>query len=291
MLIRDALVQFLVQLQADGRSTHTQAQYRRHLTLLASWAASEGLSGDIEDLSHQDIARFLSATVARTRADGRPKLQTSLNALRSSLRAFFAFANGAGWTSTNPARLARRAVCAGAPPRALSEAEEDRLLAVLAAAQEPEERRDAVLFRLLLRAGLRLGSALALDVGDLDLVEGVATIRAKGGRVERVFLPAVTRQELAEFLADRRSGPVFASQAGRRLSPRHVQRRFAAIKERAKLPLSASPHTLRHSFATRLLEKTADLSLVQKALGHRSTSSTSIYARVSDLKLREAIGA
>ena len=156
MLLTAALDQFLVQLQADGRSAHTAAQYRRHLALLARWCALEGLSGNVEDLGHQDLARFLGSPVARTRPDGRPKLQTSTNALRSSVRAFFAYAHGAGLTTVNPARLVRRAVCGGPPPRALTEAEEGRLLAILTAADGPEARRDSVLFRILLRAGLRL---------------------------------------------------------------------------------------------------------------------------------------
>lgn len=291
MHLREALDQFLIQLQADGRSGHTVAQYRRHLNLLARWCASEALSCNVEDFDHQDLARFLGSTPARTRSDGRPKLQTSVNALRSSIRAFFVYAHGAGATATNPARLIRRALTGGAPPRALTPAEEGKLLSVLAAAEGPEGSRDGVLFRLLLRAGLRLGSALGLDVNDLDLTEGVATIRVKGGRIERAFLPAETRAELAAFLQGREPGPVFGSQSGRRLSPRHVQRRFSRVRESAGLPVTVSCHSLRHSFATRLLEKTGDLGLVQKALGHRSASSTAIYARTSDKRLRDALGA
>ncbi len=289
--IEEALACFQVQLQADGRSTHTQAQYARHLALLAAWAASEGLSLRVEDLGHDDIARFLASPTARTRPDGRPKVAGSMNALRSSVRTFFAYAHQAGLTQLNPARLVRRALCGEGPPRALTEAEEVRLLAVLAAAEGPEERRDAVLFRLLLRAGLRLGSALGLDVGDLDLVEGTATVRAKGGRVERVFLPAATRDELAEFLGDRRTGPVFASQAGRRLCPRHVQRRFGQVRARARLPVGVTPHSLRHSFGTALLNRTGDIELVRRALTHRSVTSTQIYARCGDERLRRALRA
>jgi site-specific recombinase XerC len=148
-----------------------------------------------------------------------------------------------------------------------------------------------MLFKLLLRAGLRLGSALGLDVQDLDLVEGTARIRAKGGRRERVFLPAATRGELAAFLAGRTRGPVFASQSGRRLSPRHVQRRFAQVRVTAGLPAAVTCHSLRHSFGTALLARSGDIELVRRALSHRSVSSTQVYARCGDDRLRAAVGA
>jgi integrase/recombinase XerC len=284
---QEALAAFQVQLQADGRSHHTRAQYARHLGLLASWAASERLSLLVEDLGHDDVARFLSSPAARRRPDGEPKRATSVNALRSSLRAFFWYVHAAGWTRSNPARLVRRAQTGTAPPRALTPAEEERLLAVLAVGSG----RDPALFRLMLRTGMRLGSALALDASDVDLVEGVATIHAKGDRTERVFLPMETRAELAGLLDGRASGTVFASRAGKRLTTRHVQRLFARIRERAELPATVTCHSLRHTFGSRLLDRTGDIELVRRALTHRSVSSTQIYARCGDQRLRAALGA
>jgi site-specific recombinase XerC len=291
MQIHVALDQFLVQLQADGRSAHTAGQYRRHLALLTRWCAQEGLSGNVEDLDHQALARFLGSSLARMRPDGQPKAATSMNALRSSVRAFFAYSHQAGLISANPARLVRRALCSEGPPRALSQAQEEGLVAVLDAGEGWEARRDRLAFLLMLRCGLRLGSVIALDAADCDLDQGVLAVWLKNARRERVDLPPDVRDELAAFLAGRGGGAVFTNQAGRRLSARHLQRRFQGVAKAAGLPAGTSCHGLRHSFATALLRRTGNVELVRRALNHRSASSTAIYLRVEDGELRAALGA
>ena len=102
----EALELFLVQLQADGRSSHTVGQYRRHVRLLASWLPP---SVRVEEIGHESLARFLASPQARTRSDGSQKKPGSANALRSSLKGFFAYAHEAGYIAQNPARLIRRA--------------------------------------------------------------------------------------------------------------------------------------------------------------------------------------
>ena len=107
MLLEDALTRFAVQLEADGRSPHPIRQYARHVRALARWAADVGHSGRIDDFGHEDVARFLTAPAAHTRPDGGKKRATSVNALRTSLRCFFAYLHGAGYIASNPARLVR----------------------------------------------------------------------------------------------------------------------------------------------------------------------------------------
>ena len=290
MLLTEALDRFEVQLQADGRSEHTRKQYRRHVLALARWAVGERLSADVEDLDHEHLASFLASPVANTRPNGARKRASSINALRTSLRVFATFCHEAGYTPTNPARLIKRAITTPPPPRALTAKEEERFLAALATAKGPEEERDAVLFRLLLGTGLRLSSALGLDIEDVDLEESALAVRCKRDTTQRVFLSGSVREELRTFIGDRESGPLFISQAGRGISARHVQRRFRLWRERAGLPDSVSPHALRHRYATNLLSRTRDLSLVQRALGHRSISSTLVYARCDDSRLRAVAG-
>ena len=289
MQIEDALACFETQLKADGRSVLTQKSYRRHLHALVRWTAGERLSGHVEDLRHEHLASFLASPVTNTRPDGGKKTATSMNALRSSVRVFFRYLHEAGFVEVNPARLIKRAITTPSPPRALTRHEEERLLAVLAAAKGNEEERDAVLFRLLLGSGLRLSSALGLDVESVDLDEGVMCVRTKRDRKEQVFMAGRVRAELRAFIGERTSGPLFAYRTGRSISPRHAQRRFRALRERAGLSETISPHGLRHTFATRLLERTHDISLVQAALGHRSIASTLVYARVDHRRLREAL--
>ena len=105
MLLTKALDAFLLQLRADGRSPHTIGQYRRHVGLLDSWLARARRRRTLASITHQTLARFLVSDAARKRPDGREKKATSTNALRTSLRAFFAYAHAAGLVRENPARL------------------------------------------------------------------------------------------------------------------------------------------------------------------------------------------
>jgi site-specific recombinase XerC len=223
----DALARFLVQLEADGRSPHTIAQYARHLRRFAAWLQAEHLPDDVAQLEPEHVARFLASAEALRRPDGRTKRVGSLNALRSSLRGFFAFLEASGYVERSPARVLRMARVGATPPKGLTTTDVAALLAVLAADTSVAGRRDRALFAFLLGTGARLGSALALEVGDVDLAAGTATLRElKGGGSMTVYL----RLELVELLtaaaADRRSGPVFAGRDGGHLNPRHVQRRF-----------------------------------------------------------------
>src|SRR5881397_2422170 len=97
MKIEDARSRYLTQLQADGRSPHTAGQYRRHITLLATWLAANGRGTTVEEIDHEALAQFLASPCARTRPDGVTKKATSTNALRTSLRTFFRYAHEAGY--------------------------------------------------------------------------------------------------------------------------------------------------------------------------------------------------
>lgn len=291
MQITDALTRFETQLQADGRSEHTRKQFRRHVVALSRWLAGERRSLDIKEIDHEILAAFLSSQSARTRPDGKPKTATSLNALRSSLKGFFVYLHRAGSIPSDPSRLIRRAITAPPPPRALTAQEEEKFLAILAKAKAAEEQRDAFLFTLMLGTGVRLSSAIGLNVEDVDLREHVLLLRTfKGNRTERAILPHKLVKRTGAFIGDRTSGPLFRSQAGRRISHRHAQRRFRQLRDQAGIASAVSPHSLRHSFAMALYRKTHDIALVQRGLRHRSIASTLTYARVDDQRLRAAIG-
>src|SRR5262245_33277160 len=224
MHICEALEQFVLQLEANGRSVHTIGQYRRHIASFAAWLRPDE---DLRWVDHQTIARFLSSPEARTRPDGRPRKTCVVNALRGSLKNFFGYLACAGLIDRDPARLVRRARCGPPPPRTLSEDDQKRLLFVLAQAHDPEGRRDHVLFTTMLKTGIRVGSAVALDVGDLE--RGELRLRTtKGDRPERAFLPRDVAVLLREYLGGRTSGPLFPGRRGERLTTRHVGRRLKA---------------------------------------------------------------
>jgi integrase/recombinase XerC len=290
MHLQDAIQGFLLQLQADGRSAHTIGQYRRHGTALANWLASAGIDANVAALTPETIAKFFASDAARTSCRGGAKKATSANAMRTSIRGLAKHLHDAGLVATNPARLLRRARCAPPPPKALRDDEQARLLAVLAAATGPEAERDRMLVELLLGTGVRLGSAIALDIEDLDLDHGELILRTtKNNRPTTAVLPTTIAEKLKVFLGSRTAGPVFTANENR-VSIRHVQRRIAHWLHAAQIT-GRSAHALRHTFACRVYNATGDLQVTQAALGHASIASTVVYARVDKARVRAAVGA
>jgi site-specific recombinase XerD len=287
--LQDALQAFLQQLAADGRSPHTIGQYRRHVTALAKWCAATGASTDVASVTPAALAKFFAADTARSSCRGGTKKAVSLNAMRTSIRCFAKHLHDAGLVATNPARMLRRARCAPPPPRALHPDEQKRLLAVLGKAASAEAERDLILVELLLGTGIRIGSALALDVGDLDFDHDEIRLRTtKNDRPTTAVLPAGVAKQLRAFVAGRTEGAVFLA-GEHRISMRHAQRRLAKWFSAAGIA-GKSAHSLRHSFACTLLNRTGDIRLVQAAMNHASIVSTTIYTQVDRAKLRAAVG-
>jgi site-specific recombinase XerC len=213
-----------------------------------------------------------------------------MNALRSSVRGFFAYLHRSGRLASDPARVVRMARTGSSVPQPLKPAEAEQLRKTLATATTKADRRDQALFSFLLATGARLSSALAMQVSDLDLDSGEARLRElKGGGTLTVYLDANLVQLLRRELDDRSDGPVFGSSTGKRLTARHAQRRFEHWRDRAGLPKRYSPHSLRHTFATRLYERTGDILVVKEALGHKAIGSTMVYARASADRVRAAV--
>jgi site-specific recombinase XerC len=291
MQIQAALDAFLLQLQADGRSEHTRRQYARHAAALARWLARTRRPDDLSQLDHRDLAEFVAAPEASERPDGARKKATSTNTLRSSLRCFFGFLTDSGMLQRNPARMLRRARCSPPPPRPLELDDEARILAAMAADGSAAARRDRMLMVLLLGAGLRIGAAVGLGVEDLDLDSGSCSIaRDKDDHAHRVVLAPALVDELRAFLSTRRSGPVFEGVADRPLTVRQAQRRFKDWLRRAGVTRRVTLHSLRHAFGSRLLARCGNLRLVQKAMGHRSIASTTVYTQVDVEDVRRALG-
>ncbi len=237
---------------------------------------------------------------------------------RASLRTFYRFLVREGMSKDNPFAAAPAPRLARRLPKVLSPAEVLRLLdAPTAPAPETvpggksrnagaRQRawsdyaalRDTAILELLYSTGMRVGECAALSEDALDLLSGAVRVRGKG-RKERLCLlgrPALralrAAMEARPFGGDSGGGrggrrPLFVSHVGRALTARSVERMFTAMARRAGLPEGVTPHTLRHSFATHLLNNGADLRSVQEMLGHASLSTTQLYTHVSIEHMRE----
>lgn len=290
MEIHEARDQFLTQLQANGRSQHSISQYDRHLRLFIRWMEIKSLSTKLKPMTSNIVAEFMNTKEATHKPNGEPKLQTSVNALRSSIRNFFKFCHRSNHLADDPARLLENARTSNAPPRVLTPSEVDQLLRTIRSESGNEARRDHLLFVLMLKTGIRLSSALSLKPMDVDPVRGEIHLRTlKNDRRDKVFFGQEVQALLIEYLSDHPGGPLFQSRSGNELSHRHVQRRLSHWLEKAGLNTRYSPHSLRHTFATELFNKTRDIRLVQTALHHQNIASTMIYARTTDDQLREAL--
>lgn len=167
--------------------------------------------------------------------------------------------------------------------------EVERLLGTLAADTAAAGRRDHAIVAFLAGTGARLGSALALDVEELDLAAGTATLREMKGGSMTVFLRPELVERLAAWIGDRDGGSVFAARNGEALTAQQAQRRFEHWLRVAGIRGRFSPHSLRHTFALGLYQRTGDVPVVKEALGHRALSSTMVYARASAERVRAAV--
>jgi len=292
MKLKSAILRFDRQLAANGRSVNTRAAYHRDLRNFAKWFGNQSVSRVKPD----DLARFLISEVVLLRPDGQPRKPISVNRTKSALRSFFAFCVESGWIKENPARLIRSSPASAKEPTTLTDAEIWAIRTVLGRQDGLLIRRDRLIFELLLGTGIRLGSLVGLNRGDVDLKTRALNIHLKGGTEDRVFLNPGLRRLIRQFLKENATRgechadtPLFRGQSGRRLGQRQIQLRFARWFEEARINRPVSLHSLRHTFATRLYEKTGDLHLVQRALGHRQITTTEIYARVGEGMLRRAV--
>jgi integrase/recombinase XerD len=180
------------------------------------------------------------------------------------------------------------------PVRVLSARELGRLFAA-AEGEDWIDKRNTAILALMAKAGLRVGEVVALELGDIELGarSGWATVRmGKGNKTRRVPLNGDVRQALQAYLAARPafSTPfLFVSRTGSPLSARDVQRLVAELARRAGIPGRVTPHVLRHTFATRALEKGADVAAVAALLGHESIATTSRYLHPSEARLAEVV--
>jgi len=301
-----ALERFLGALAARDASVHTQRSYRTTVSRYLDWLAGRGT--DWRSPSRAELRAYLAALGGSV---GRSTVGQRLAAIRSFHRfaAREGLAPGDPWGAIATPRLPRRL------PRVLEVQQVERLLAVVdadleAASAAGDASRAEIAAALALRdraivetayaAGLRISELASADLASLDLRRGEVRVLGKG-RKERVGLlgrPAVAAlhawlEDGRPALAARRGAdeaPVelFLNHHGEPLGVRGLRFRLDRLRRAAGLPEGVSPHTLRHSFATHLLDGGADLRVVQELLGHESLATTQVYTHVSPARLRSA---
>ena len=272
-----------------GLSEHTLAAYRRELGGYVQWLGQQGIA-DTAEVTAQVVAAF----VAERASAEPPPAATSLARLQSSVRGWHRFLDREGIEQDDPASRLRPPKLPRALPKALTIEQVERLLAA-PSAEEPIGIRDRALLELLYATGARVSEAVGLDVDDLAHGD-VLRLRGKGDKERIVPLGSYARAALDAYLTrvrpalamkGRGSPRLFLGARGAPLSRQGAWLVIRAAAERALITSEVSPHTLRHSFATHLLQGGADVRVVQELLGHASVATTQIYTHVSVDALRD----
>jgi integrase/recombinase XerC len=285
-----AIERFLRFMAAErGGSPLTVKSYREDLLQLEEFLASAGCPTPAAATS-VILRRFAAGLHAAGYAP------STIARKLASMRSFFAFGQREGWTTSNPAKPLRSPRRPRKLPKFLTGDEIARLLA----APEPRQAgglRDRAILELMYSSGCRVRELVTLDDGDLDLRNATVRIRGKGRRERLGIVGSHAQTALRAWLTSRpepksagRAGgrPLFTNKFGGRLSVRGVARLLETHLATAGLGRKASPHTLRHSFATHLLDAGADIRSVQELLGHKSLVTTQIYTHVTTSRLRDA---
>ena len=268
-----------------GASQHTLRSYRTDLESFFSFLDESELPTDPRVLDHIHLRLFLGSLARR----GMKK--SSMARRLSALRSFFRWLKREGVIRRNPAKLVTTPKFSKGLPRWLT-VEEAFSLVEAPEGDEPERVRDRAILELLYSSGLRVGELVRLNVGDVDLREGVVRVMGKGGKERIVPVGRAALEALRAYLKIReslkpRDDSLFLNRWGRRLSARWVQRRVKEYALRGKVLKPVTPHVLRHTFATHLLDAGADLRSIQELLGHSRLSTTQRYTHVSLTGLME----
>jgi integrase/recombinase XerC len=285
-------------------SAHTSAAYESDLTQFFGFTAhTRGIAVETLEPSHLDLGA-IRAFMADLYRQGHAR--TSVSRKLSALRAFSRYLRREGFIETDPAALAVGPKREQKIPAHLSIAEMSRLLE-MPDVSSALGRRDRAILELFYASGLRLSELVGLDLEEVNLRARMVRVMGKGAKERLVPFNSTTEQSLRAWLADRVSlrtakmtasltpkaqsqkpsaaEPLFVNFRGARLTGRSVQRLVARYVAACSTRFGISPHALRHSFATHLLERGADLRAIQELLGHVQLSTTQRYTHVNSAQL------
>lgn len=278
-----------------GLAANTLSSYRRDLSRYTAWLGERGL----DTVTEADVAGFLASL--RTGSESHPPLSaTSAGRAVVAVRGLHRFAHREGLTAGDPAREVRPPAAVRRLPKALPVEHVVALLEAAGAGEGPRPLRDRALLELLYGTGARISEAVGLAVDDVDDVSGLVRLDGKGGKQRVVPVGSFALGALSAYLVQGRpalsaagsgTSALFLNARGGRLSRQSAWTVLRAAAVRAGWESSRveglSPHVLRHSFATHLLDGGADVRVVQELLGHASVTTTQVYTLVTVDRLRE----
>jgi integrase/recombinase XerD len=293
-LNRDA-ERFLIHLTVErGLAANTLTAYRRDLRRYVGFLTARGImtAGQVDDIV---VRSFIASVSASTHGpDAAPYKATSVSRVLSAVRSFHRFLVGEGVAEQDPTSEVVRPRVPRPLPHPLG-VEEVRRLIEAPAPSTPTGLRDRAILEVLYGAGVRVSELTGLDVDDLDLEGGFVRVTGKGGKEREVPIGRQAQRAVGSYLTrarprlvgQRTRGALFLNTRGGRLSRQACAKLLGAYASRAGIGRRVSPHDLRHSFATHLLEGGADVRVVQELLGHASVATTQIYTLVTREHLRE----
>jgi integrase/recombinase XerD len=285
-----------------GLSQNTVSAYRRDLRRYADWCQGRRIER-IDEVTANDLADF-AASLRRPQVS----LGASWGALTASsaarvvvaVRGFHRFAAAEGFTTVDPSANVQPPSIGRRLPKALSYPDVERLLAACGDPESAAGLRNRALLELLYGTGARVSEAVSLDVDDVDLSSLTVTVVGKGERQRRLPVGGYAAQAIEDYLvrgrptlaaAGRGTARIFLNLRGAPLSRQSAWGIISGAAERAGIAAAVSPHSLRHSFATHLIERGADVRVVQELLGHASVTTTQIYTLVTQETLKEVYAA
>lgn len=275
---REWLTRWIDHLRYERRlSALTVKNYHRDIEALYTFLCN----AEVADWAGVDSAHVRSFAARLHRRGQAPR---SIQRRLAALRNLFEYLLREGAVRSNPGADITAPKAPKRLPETLDVDAMGRMLDVRG--DHPLATRDRAIMELFYSSGLRLAELASLELGDLDLVEGIVRVTGKGAKTRIVPVGAKAREALRDWLKVRpqleksESAALFMSRNGRPLSHRNIQARVAYWARRLGLPQAVSPHTFRHSFATHLLESSGDLRAVQELLGHADIGTTQIYTHL-----------
>ncbi|MGH8446088.1 MAG: site-specific tyrosine recombinase XerD [Solimonas sp.] len=280
---RAAIDRFLDRLWLErGLSKNTQASYRSDLALFARWLALRGVA--IAGAAEVDLREYMAAVRRSPRSQAR---------LLSALRQFYRYLNADRQRDDDPSARLESPKLGLRLPKTLSETDVQNLMD----APDIEESlglRDRAMLELMYASGLRVSELVGLKMSSADLRQGVVQVLGKGGKERLVPMGEEAVHWVQKYVREARSEHakagidwLFVSTQASAMTRQNFWLRIKAHARKAGIRTALSPHTLRHAFATHLLEHGADLRAVQSLLGHADLSTTQIYTHVAKARLRE----